>query len=67
MPNGVETTSEATPSFGTCGDEGVCGRCWEVQDGDAGTISVRGRLSNRVTFSEQELHAPPWVLDTVRN
>ena len=47
-PNGVETVREVTPSFGTCGDGpdgGVCGRCWEVQDGDTGTISVReGRV-----------------------
>ena len=66
-PNGVETVGEVTSSFGTCGDVEGCGRCWEVQDGDTGTVSVRGRLSSCVTFWEQKLHAPPWVLDTVRN
>ena len=49
-PNGVETVGEITPSFGTCGDVEGCGRCWEVQDGDTGTMSVRGRLSSCVTF-----------------
>ena len=38
-PNGVEPMMEVTPS---CGEEGVQGRCWEVQDGEAGAISVRG-------------------------
>ena len=57
----VKTVGEITPSFGTCGDVEGCGRCLEVQDGDTGTISVRGRLSSCVTFWEQELHAPPWV------
>ena len=66
-PNGGETVGEVTPSFGTCGDVEGCGKCWEVQDGDTGTVSVRRRLSSCVTFWEQELHAPPWVLDTVRN
>ena len=31
------------------------------------TLCVRGKLISCVTFCEQELHAPPWVLDTVRN
>ena len=62
-----ETVGEVTPSFGTCGDVEGCGKCWEVQDGDTGTVSVRRRLSSCVTFWEQELHAPPSVLDTVRN
>ncbi|KAL5506358.1 hypothetical protein EMCRGX_G007980 [Ephydatia muelleri] len=38
-PNGGETVGEVTPSFGTCGDVERCGRCWEVQDGDTGTVS----------------------------
>ena len=66
-PNGGETVGEVIPSFGTCGDVEGCGKCWEVQDGDTGTVSVRRRSSSCVTFWEQELHAPPWVLDTVRN
>ena len=50
-PNGVETVEELTPSFGTCGDVEVCGRCWEVQNGDTSTMSVRGRLSSCATLS----------------
>ena len=37
------------------------------QEGDAGTGSVRGHLSACVSYWEQALCAPPWVLGTLRN
>ena len=42
-------------------------RCWEVQEGDAGIGSVRGRLGACVSYWEEVLCAPPWVLETLRN
>ena len=65
--SGGECTKELTPEIVACEGEGGHGRCWEVQEGDAGAFSVRGRLGNCVQYWEQVLHAPPWVLDTVRN
>ena len=64
---GVECGKELTPDIVACEGEGGSGRCWEVQEGEAGTISVRGRLCHCLVYWEQVLHAPPWVLDTVRN
>ena len=46
----VEPEKELTPSNVDCDEEGVYGRCWEVQDGDAGTMSVRGRLCHCLPF-----------------
>ena len=65
--SGGECTKELTPDIVAGEGEGGHGRCWEVQEGDAGAFSVRGRLGNCVQYWEQVLHAPPWVLDTVRN
>ena len=56
-----------TPGMVAGEDEGQWGRCWEEQEGEAGSFSVRGRLRNCVEYWDQVLHAPPWVLDTVRN
>ena len=42
-------------------------RCWEAQEGDASTVSVRGRLDACITYWEEVLYAPPWVLETLRN
>ena len=42
-------------------------RCWEAQEGDASTVSVRGRLGACITYWEEVLYAPPWVLETLRN
>ena len=42
-------------------------RCWETQEKDAGTCSVRGHLGVCVSYWKQELCAPPWVLETLRN
>ena len=64
---GVERGKGLTPEIVACEGEGGSGRCWEVQEGEAGTISVRGRSCNCLVYWEQVLHAPPWVLDTVRN
>ena len=58
--NGGECMKELTPDIVACEGEGGHGRCWEVQEGDAGTFSVRGRLCNCVQYWEQVLHAPPW-------
>ena len=43
---GVECGKELTPDIVACEGEGGSGRCWEVQEGEAGTISVRGRSCN---------------------
>ena len=40
------------------------GRCWEVQDGDPDTMSIRGRLCSCLGTGAL---APPWVLDTVKS
>ena len=42
-------------------------RCWEAQEGDASTVSVRGRLGACIMYWEEVLCATPWVLETVRN
>ena len=64
---GVECGKELTPDIVACEGEGGSGRCWEVQEGEARTISVRARLCHCLVYWEQVLHAPPWVLDMVRN
>ena len=46
----VESGYELTPSNVAWENEGVYGRCWELQNGEAGTMSVRGRLCNCLTF-----------------
>ena len=65
-----------SPNLGEYGDEHVSPgsdrfisntyRYWETQEGDAGTGSVRGNLGACVSYWEQVLCAPPWVLG-VRN
>ena len=42
-------------------------RCWETQEKDAGTGSVRGHLGVCVSYWKQVLCAPSWVLETLRN
>ena len=64
-PNCVAHVGEVTPSIG---EEGVYGRCWEVQDGDTlNTMFIRGHMCSCLAFWERELCAPPWVLDTVKS
>ena len=33
------------------------GRCWEAQEGDASTVSVRGRLGACITYWEEVLYS----------
>lgn len=49
-------------SIGACGEE-MYGRCWRCRMGK----SVSGQLCSFLPFWEQELRAPPWILDTVKN
>ena len=53
--SGVECGKELTPDIFTCEGEGGSGRCWEVQEGETSTFSVRGRLCNCLVYWEQVL------------
>ena len=48
--SGGECEKELTPGIVAGEAEVGCGRCWEVQEGEAGTFSVRGRLCNCVEY-----------------
>ena len=58
---------KVAPDLGEVLNVGESSRCWKAQEGEASTVSVRGCLGACITYSEEVLYAPPWVLETLRN